>query len=159
MNGMKTMDEIKLGVQQVVLESIEFRHRADPLEMSDKDRSPAGSTVEISTDMRLAEDRKGAAVRVRVACDAAESVYYYSVSYLVMLKFEAEITPQLQDQLIVTGGIMAMPFCREIVANLSSRARFGPTWLGPVDFAAIVRERNERRAAEAAIAASGVGPA
>jgi preprotein translocase subunit SecB len=150
MTGLKTADEIKLGVQQVTLESVEFRHRTDPLDVS-QDR-PESTPAEVRVDLRDAEDKKSAAVRVRVICDAPESPYHYSVSYIVILTFEAEITETLREQLVVTGGNMAMPFCRELIGNLSSRARYGSTWLAPVDFAAMVRERQERAAARRALA-------
>lgn len=127
-----------LGNVQVILESCEFRHKQDLF--SGVSGSPTKPVrAHIGVELIGSEDGKGAAVRLRVICDDAEAPYFYSVAYLVFYQLKS-IPKGEEERLAITGATMAMPFVRELVANLSSRGRFGPTWVSPFNFAAMSSE-------------------
>lgn len=132
--------ETKLRIAQIFLENAQFRHRGDAL--LEPPNKPISSTeVELGLDLRTAEDQKSVAVRLRVESNAPDAPYLYSAACVVIFTIEGPM-PET-DQLLVTGGTIAMPFVREVVANLSMRGRHGPTWLAPVNFSEIVRKNRE----------------
>lgn len=134
---------MKLGIKQILLESVNFRHTKDDF-LAHPGGTPGESQVTVSADARYSEDRKDVAVRVRLVCDAPEAPYTYDVSYIALLSVDHENTPppaDLERRLVITGATMAMPFIRELVANLSSRARFGTTWVAPVSFSQAVPDK------------------
>ena len=127
---------MKLAIRQILLESVSFKHTKPDFLSLPADK-PSQSEVGLSAQALYSEDRKDVAVRLRVVSDAPEAPYTYDVSYLTLLSVDYEGEPppaDLEKRLLVTGGSMAMPFVRELVANLSSRARLGTTWVEPVNF-------------------------
>ena len=129
---------MKLAISQMLLEDAKFAHRADFLSAAPGPIAP--STVDLRVELAKGEDPTGALVRVR-ASSVAESPYDFSVSYLALLKIDLEGAAPPEDadkRLMMTGAIMVFPFVREIVANLTMRGRFGPSWIAPTDFASII---------------------
>jgi preprotein translocase subunit SecB len=128
---------MKLGIAQMVLERAEFSHREDYLSMQANIQVPTsnvGLNVQVS---RAEQDHTKALVRL-IATSAEGAIYQFSVAYVAFLSLEVEggeeIPEDIDRRLMVTGGSMLYPFVRETVATLSSKGRFGPTWLAPVDF-------------------------
>jgi preprotein translocase subunit SecB len=133
--------EFKLNVSQILLQDVQFRHVGSFLERDPKTpipQTPAG--IEIELQQAAEAEKPAALVRLRVTSDVPEAPYSYTVTYLVVLTYEGPVPKDFDRRLIVTGATMAMPFVREVVANLSSRGRFGATWLSPVNFSKIVSD-------------------
>ncbi len=129
----QTSSVIQLQITQMILEDVQFRHTADYLAKEPKmefPRTPASVTVEVHHN---AEEKK-AFVRLRVVAEAPEAPYAYYVGYVVLFKYTGEPPENIDDRLAVTGANMTLPFAREVIASLTGRGRFGPTWISPMDF-------------------------
>lgn len=126
---------IQLAISQIILESVDFRHTESPLtsEMQLVPRTETSLQIEVIEG----EDNR-AAVRLKIDCEAPDSPYQYHASYLVVFSYEGDPPKDLGKRLAVTGANMALPFVRELIANLSSRGKFGTTWVAPTDFNAVV---------------------
>lgn len=143
---------MKLGIRQILLDSVNFRH-TDPNYLSLPSGKPRDSRVVVTVEPLYSDDRKDVAIRLRVVCEDPESPYAYDVIYTALLTVDYENQPapaDLEPRLIATGGTMAFPFVRELVANLTSRAKFGTSWVAPVNFDKL--EVGPRSAAPAAAA-------
>jgi preprotein translocase subunit SecB len=133
---------MKLTIAQMLLEEAKFAHRGDFLSLP-ASASPSESKVEMAVELSRAEDFSTAVVRLKVSTSAdASAPYNFSVSYLALIKLDVEegeaTTADIDRRLMVTGASMLYPFVREIVANLTTRGRFGPSWLSPTDFNKVV---------------------
>jgi len=126
-----------LSIAQIILEEARFGHVGNFLAQPPTEVA-APSPVELRVELLKAPDGKSAVVRLRAGSGASEVPYSFSISYLVIFGMEEQEgvpTPaDLDHRLLITGGTMAFPFVRECVANLTSRGRFGPSWLAPTDF-------------------------
>jgi preprotein translocase subunit SecB len=158
-----TKDEFKIGISQILLQDVQFRHVGPFLERDPKTPIPQ-TAVNVEIELQRPSEappqasKPAALVRLRVTSDAPEAPYFYVVNYLAILTYEGSLPEDFERRLTVTGGMMVMPFVRELVANLSSRGRFGPTWLGPVNFAKMVSgDPSKDEAQKVAAQASAVG--
>ena len=126
---------MKLNIAQIVLEQASFEHQPDFLQRKPTE-ALAPSEIALRVELAKQEAADGAVVRLLVE-SPKETAYRFKVSYLVLFTFAPdgeEVPDDLDRRLMVTGAAMAFPFAREFVANLTSRGRFGTTWLGPTDF-------------------------
>jgi preprotein translocase subunit SecB len=131
---------MKLSIAQILLESAQFAHKGDFL--SKAPGTPvAPSQVNLSVELKKSDDSNTAIIRLLVTNDSPEALYEFSVIYVLILNIdlEGEIpSDDLDKRLMITGAGMLFPFVRETVANLTTRGRFGPSWLAPTDFSQIV---------------------
>lgn len=130
---------MNLTISQIVLERSEFKHRDDYLRLDPTVTKLEPSSVGMSVQVQRAADNPSKAALVRVAAKSGdEALYHFAVTYVVFygLEFaEGEVAPaDLEQRLMVTGATMLFPYLREAVANLTSRGRFGPSWLAPTNF-------------------------
>lgn len=138
---------MKISISQILLDAATFRHgRKDYLAMPPD--SGSQSSVQVTINLHRDEDGKSVGVNLRLVSDVPDAQYHFDISYLVLfvLDYEGSSEPRVEDlenRLLVTGANMAMPFCRELVANLTSRARFGVVWVAPVDFSQLATKPNE----------------
>lgn len=135
---------MKIGIAQMVLERAQFEHRADYLNIpSTTPLEPSDVHLSVQA-LRPQEDGSNAIVRL-IAESAKDALYVFKVSYVALLTIDAEgeEVADLDRRLMVTGSIMLFPFMREVVAGLTSKGRFGPTWLAPVNFNDIVPEKTD----------------
>lgn len=129
---------MKLTIAQIILERSEFKHRDDYLRLEPRtalEPSNVGMTVQV----QRAETDPAHAALVRVTAKSDdEALYYFSVTYVVFYGMEVEEgeapPADLDHRLMVTGATMLFPYIREAVANLTSRGRFGPSWIAPTNF-------------------------
>jgi preprotein translocase subunit SecB len=132
---------MKLTVAQFVLEDAQFAHKSNFLERKPLEAVPA-SPVDLEIELAEAQDNPAVrVVRLRAVSSAPEALYDFRVNYIVilMLDMEGEEPPaDLAQRLMVTGATMLLPFIREAVANLTSRGRFGPSWMQPVNINELV---------------------
>lgn len=135
---------MQLKLVNLVLESVQFAHVGDYMSKDvekEQGESPARLEINVHHD---ANDKK-AFVRLRVTCDDPGAPYSYAVAYVAFFSYEGDAPHDVKKRFAVTGGNMALPFVRELVANLSSRGRFGTTWVGPVNFNKVVQEGEESK--------------
>lgn len=133
---------MKLTIGQIILERAEFKHQDDYLRVEPTtplEPSSVGMAVQVQ---RAVADPNGSAL-VRVSATSAEDApYQFSVTYVLFYAMEPEeggaVPEDLDRRLMVTGATMLFPFIREAVANLTSRGRFGPSWLAPTNFNNVV---------------------
>jgi preprotein translocase subunit SecB len=140
---------MKLTIAQIILEEADFRHKGDLFAQSPANPPPP-SGVEIGIELRKSDDLSTAIVRLRVNSDPEEG-YAFRVVYTVIfgVSLDEEPTPDdIDKRLMVTGANTVFPFVRDLVASLTMRGRFGPTWLAPTNFSAIVAAKNPTPEAE-----------
>jgi preprotein translocase subunit SecB len=133
---------VNLSISQIVLERAEFAHREDYLRLEQKTALPP-SSVEMTVQVQRAEgNTKGAALVRVIASSGEDAVYHFAVTYVVFYGMvwegDESVPDDLDRRLMVTGATMLFPFLRETVANLTSRGRFGPSWLTPTNFNSLV---------------------
>jgi preprotein translocase subunit SecB len=127
---------IQLG--QIVVEGAQFQHRSDYLTLEPHtkiDTLPLSMKVEFG----LSADKRQGLIRLSVQTDrSARPLYAIDASIVAIVKaVDGHENMPLDQYAAVSGGAMLMPFMRELVANLTSRGRFGPIWLHPVNFTTV----------------------
>lgn len=132
---------MRLTVAQFVLEEAQFAHKSNYLERKPLDAVPA-SPVDLEIELAEAQDNPEVrVVRLRAVSNAPEALYDFRVSYIVILMLDRqgeELPADLEQRVMVTGATMLLPFIREAVANLTSRGRFGASWMQPVNINELV---------------------
>lgn len=127
---------MKIGLGGMILLDASFRHTIDPLSSHGKRvNPPAEAPMEVG--LLKGEQPNTYAVTLRVGLEAADALYAVSVGYAVILTvdLEDEAPPtDLDNRVMVTGATMALPFVRELIANMTGRGRFGTTWVNPTNF-------------------------
>jgi len=128
---------VKLKIHQIILEAVKFKHRDDYLALLPTTSLP-------STDIQLAaglavSDSNPNDMLVRLEARSGDGgLTSFDVSYVMLIgvEYDAEEVPppDLPNRILVTGATMLLPFVREVVANLTAKGRFGPTWLAPTNF-------------------------
>lgn len=141
----------RLRIAQIVLEEARFGHVGDFL-ARDLGTPFPDTPGEIGVQVRQTSD-KTAIVRLKLVSNDPTAAYHYTISYVVLFEIEGAGPPDLDKRLAVTGANMAMPFVRELVANLTGRGRFGVRWVGPMNFNKMIAEAEN----EGGVATEGVG--
>lgn len=136
----------KLSISQILLEDVSFRHVGDFLTRDAKEEFP-DTPGQVNVEVARTPDGN-AVVRLRLVSSDPRAAYQYTVTYVVLFKVDGDGPPDLDKRLAVTGANMAMPFVRELVANLTSRGRFGVRWVAPMNFNRIVTVANEEQTIE-----------
>ena len=131
----------------MVLEQAQFAHRPDYLSLPADTKLTASDVQLFSQVMRSEGEKTNAVVRL-TAQSAKGALYSFEVSYsaLFAIDTEGEEVQDMDRRLMVTGSTMLYPFVREVVANLTAKGRFGPTWLAPVNFNNTVAQKTEEPA-------------
>ncbi len=130
-----------IEIGQIVLERAYFEHRADYPSLPHS--TPLGSLpLRIEAHLGLNEDKSAGIIRVVLTTDRTQNPLYVievTMAALVSVK-EAEQNMPIERYAMTAGIAMLFPFVREVVANLTSRGRFGPVWLHPFNVAAGVEQ-------------------
>lgn len=129
-----------IRIAQIFLERAVFEHRADMLEF------PPTTAVEADVDLGLnaglTADGKKARIQLTVASkDEKDPLYRFS--FLMTALVEAEEGQEnfpLTDYVRMHAWGMLLPFVRELVANITSRGRFGPLWIKPINLVALAQQ-------------------
>jgi preprotein translocase subunit SecB len=126
-----------IKIAQIVLERAEFSHRADFLEHVPT--TPMELDVKIAFSAGVTPDHQRAMARLTAEA-ADDQLYKFSFQILALLEVDTEAPNYpLPQYVAVNAGSMLFPFLREIVANVTSRGRFGPVWLKPFNIQAAVQ--------------------
>lgn len=136
---------MKTTLTGLILLDCSFRHKSDPLQTPASGTNVPGA-VQMQVELIRGDVVNTYAVTLRVHLDTPTSQYVGSLAYAALLSvdLEGEAPPENYEQLLmVTGASMAFPYCRELVTNLTMRARFGPVWLAPTNFGSLIANPNE----------------
>lgn len=138
------------NIAQIILEDVQFRHSDSAYLAKDVKTEHPQVSANISVDFLRVKEQGKAVVRLRVVCDSTEGPYSYAASYVALLTgVESILATDDGERMLVLGtSNMLMPFVREVIANLSSRGRFGTTWISPIDFAKELNKNTEVPAEE-----------
>lgn len=125
----------QVNILAMFVGKIAFEHTGDPLRTTATEQPDSQTDLSIGVVMG---EGNTAAVQLTVECSDPQSPYQYSVSYNIVLRWEGDSPENIRQRLAVTGSNILFPFLRELIVNLSSRGKSGPTTLGPVNFNQIV---------------------
>jgi len=129
-----------IRIAQIFLERATFEHRPDMLEFPTT--TPVEADVDLALNSGLTADGKKARIQLAVTSkDAKDPLYRFS--FLMTALVEAEEGNEnipLNDYVRTHAWGMLLPFVRELVANVTSRGRFGPLWIKPVNVVALAQQ-------------------
>lgn len=124
-----------LHLGQIFLETAEFSHRADALQVPATVRPDIDIEIEVGTAVAGNDPTKGL-MRIEVRTKAeANGMYNFRVAIVALAKTteaEARPAPPIQPFLETSVLQIVYPFVREAVAAITMRGRFGPIWLQPI---------------------------
>ncbi len=133
---------MKVMISSLVLGRSEFRHTGDFL--ATPTMALPNAPIGIEVGILRGVEPQNVAIRLVVTLDDPESPYAFTVDYYVLMAFDLEGEEPPKDfdhRLMVTGATMAFPYAREMLSNLTARGRFGPVWLNPTDFNALLADK------------------
>lgn len=133
---------IQLG--QIVVEGAQFQHRSDYLAL--EPQTKIGSlALGMKLELGLSPDKRQGLIRLSLQTDrTARPLYAIEASIVALVKVaDGQENMPLDRYAAVSGGALLMPFMRELVANLTSRGRFGPIWLHPVNLSGVPFEESK----------------
>lgn len=143
---------MKVSIAGIVLLDASFRHNVEPLSREVTTVYPQ-TEVPMELGLMKGEVPNTYAVVLRVGIQSPKDLYAMSVGYAVLLSIDPEgVEPpsDFDNRLMVTGASIAMPYCREVVSNLSSRGRFGTVWISPTNFSQFFPQNQTTEATVAA---------
>lgn len=123
-----------IAISQVFLEEASFSHRADALALP-LDAKPELGNIEIAVEAGLRPDRKAGLLRLSAAT-RPEAEPLYNVRVKMVGLFEQQSGAEnlsMADFLGDSAPALLFPFLREAFASITSRGRFGPVWLHPIN--------------------------
>lgn len=131
-----SMDKAKqpgLEIEQIFLSVAHFEHRKDALSL------PANTQVQLDVEIMVtrgvSQDESRGMLTVEVATrEDADPIYRLRVAMVGLVRVDAAAPNMgIGEFLSNSGPAFIFPFLREAVANLTSRGRFGPVWLRPIN--------------------------
>lgn len=128
-----------LILSQVYLESAKFEHRPDFLSLPPTP-APGELEVHMAAQYLVSDDKKSGVVRLTVSTNP-EVKGHYNFEVIVgalMTVNEGNENLPIEEYARSNAPSLLYPFAREAVANLTGRGRFGPTWLHPFNFLAVM---------------------
>lgn len=138
------MDETKqpgLSVSQIFLSRAHFEHHPNFLSMpadagAGKDQAP----VKVQAKVALSEDGSSGAIAISVTSDSEDALYRYEIEMMGLVSRDPDANLPVRDFLLNNGPALLYPFLREAVASITLRGRFGPNWLKPFNWKAVLPE-------------------
>lgn len=144
------MDESRqpgIRLDQVYLESAEFKHRPDFLSMP-LQPAPGPLDVQMKLEFRTSADGNSGAIRMTVFTQG-EGHYRFSIVVGAILSIvPGHENMSIQEYVNAGAAALLYPFAREVVANVTGRGRFGPVWLHPFNFMAATGASKATKAPE-----------
>ena len=126
-----------IQIAQILLERAIFEHREDFLALPPN--TPIGTPdITLTTTAGQSADNKRGIIKLRVQTKPEQRPLYnldVEMTALVEVQEGMENMP-IEQYIRASGPAMVYPFIRQVVADLTSKGRFGPLWLNPVNFVA-----------------------
>jgi preprotein translocase subunit SecB len=134
---MTEMDRTKApGIQigQIFLEHVQFSHRDDYLNLPLTTPAVVGN-VNVQLETGISPDARTGIVRVQVwTLPENKPIYNFRVAMTALVAVDpAAPNMPLSTYLAGPGAALLFPFVRQVVADVTLRARFGPIWLSPTN--------------------------
>jgi preprotein translocase subunit SecB len=125
-----------IRIAQIFLERASFEHRPDFLAF---DPATAVETdIELNLSSGLSSDGSLGKIQILVSSkQETEPLYRFSFLMTALVEAEEGANYPLPEYVKANALGMMFPFVRELVANVTSRGRFGPLWLRPVNLVAL----------------------
>jgi preprotein translocase subunit SecB len=125
-----------IRIAQIFLERAMFEHRPDFLEFDPA--TPVETDIELQLSSGLSPDAAKGRIQILVSSkEEAEPLYRFSFLMTALVESEQDANFPLSEYVKSHALGMMFPFVRELVANVTSRGRFGPLWLRPVNLVAL----------------------
>lgn len=141
---MAKLPEGHIKLAQVLLVEATFRHRPDFLTLPPGQKFEIGD-VGVAIGMLVPDEGEGAFLTVTVETDPARNALYeFRVTMGAVVTPPPGKTVRQSPELAGTAAVVLYPFLREVIANLTSRGRFGPVWIHPIDARSAVKAVTER---------------
>lgn len=144
---MNQSSDPKIRIAQVFVSSVGFSHREDALSLPHQ--TDLGN-VSFAVNVEVATAPKGDQGLIRIILQTKpeeKPLYSIRVEMIGMVVGEDPTESTLaQDYLVNSGAFMMYPFLREFIANLTTRGRFGPLWIRPINFKKIAEEMQQNMA-------------
>lgn len=136
-----------IQINQLLLERATFAHPPGFLSLPALPLQMPGD-IQVTLQTQIDSANKQFLVRLQLAATSVSGSPSYDIDVSLVGVFAISEFPatDITKQLAVTGGTILFPFARETIANLTSRGRFGPIWVQPVNLLAAV-EAAEKSAA------------
>ncbi len=127
-----------IQIAQIFLERASFAHREDFLTLPVPQGIPS---IDFTTDFEsgVSSDGRHGIVRVRARSKPEQRpLYEIDVTMTALLiVVEGQENMPLAEYVRASGPAMLYTFVRQVVADVTSRGRFGPIWLSPVNVLAV----------------------
>ena len=140
-------------IAQILLERAVFDHREDFLALPPN--TPLGApTITLTTTAGESPDKKRGIIKLRVQTRREQRPLYnldVEMTALVEAEHGKENMP-IEQYVRSSGPATLFPFIRQVVADLTSKGRFGPIWLSPVNFVAMEQNLRPVEGEEAIVA-------
>lgn len=138
-------DPVRLRIAQIFLGEARFSHRSDALQL-DITTPPDVGEVSIAVEVGHDEKNQTLALVLRLQSDSSKRPLYDVLIATVGTFFvDGEVTSTNIDRITKSATSIVFPFAREALANLTSRGRFGPVWLQPINVAEVLRAAKVER--------------
>lgn len=129
---------LKIGA--IHLEEAKFSHVGDYLGR-DPQLTPSAGNANVQVEVVRGKEADRVAVRLRFNSVPENPDYSFAISYVIILQMEGIAKPEMERAIAITGATMLYPYVRELLNNLSGRARFGQVVAHPVNFNAVIPEK------------------
>ena len=132
------------SLAQIIVEKVQFSHTGDPFSVVPTptlDILPEG--IEMSAEAAQSDDGRTHVVRLRLFGDphASQGVRYaFDVTVAGLFELKETLPREQASIFMQSAATILFPFVREMVANLTSRGRFGVAWLQPINVRAALAE-------------------
>jgi preprotein translocase subunit SecB len=134
------MDDTKqpgIRIGQIFLGRTTFEYASDPLILPPNTGiTEANTLTNVTVGMDEAEKIGVVTLTISSAPDSA-SPYRFQLEIIGVVERATDDAMELREYLAKAGPATLYPFAREAIANLTMRGRFGPIWLGPMNFTEI----------------------
>lgn len=115
-----------------------FSHSPNVLSLP-KSTKPEVGPLEFTAEITIRDDKRAGRVKITVASTKQDSVYIFKLSMVGL--FSQSDDPNMPMKQFMKGPAITImfPFLREALANLTSRGRFGPVYLNPINTKLLVK--------------------
>jgi preprotein translocase subunit SecB len=136
---------------QVFLNELHFKQHPNALSIDARTPIPK-LPVDMSLKVLDRKDKRAAAAffKVETSNEAEDLLYRMTVEMVAVVEAipgEENIEPSEYAKNFAPSALY--PFVRELIANITQRARFGPVWLAPFNFTLVRFEEQDHRAENA----------
>lgn len=142
---------VPITIMTQYLKDLSFESPGAPASVGNATELRQGSvTVDVAVNP-MGEPNYEIVLRLRVeASHEGKTVYLLEMLYGGMVQLGEVPAEAIEPLLMIEGPRLLFPFARAIVTDMTRDGGFAPLLINPIDFAALYRDFNRRRAEAAA---------